>query len=74
MNNYTAVFIGGEYDMMKRKLDRKIDRVDMPELPRALSFSQEPPKMAQLCNVLSYILVGETPSGVLIYELKGGTE
>jgi hypothetical protein len=71
---YTAVFIGGEFDMTKRAVED--DRptwnfASMPKLSDALLDSNIRPETIET-HILDYNLCGRTENNVLIYEFRSG--
>jgi hypothetical protein len=72
MSEYTIFLIGGQFDMTKMKVLGRRERIELMEAPSDLSLSRTlgPESEPVMCNILTYRLVGDTPKGVLIYEIE----
>ncbi|MCK5640165.1 MAG: hypothetical protein KAJ19_05190 [Gammaproteobacteria bacterium] len=70
---YTAIFIGGEFDLTKRKLKDRRETVQFASMPgfdaRLIAVKQ--PEAIDEVKILVYRHCGTTEKGVLIYELEG---
>ena len=69
---YTAVFIGGYFDMTKRILSREEKEFSFfePPDPNTLFRHSEASAEDIPCRRIIYEMVGRTPSGVLIYDYR----
>lgn len=69
--NYQAIFVGGAFDMTKRCLNAKRDRIYFyePLDPYAILVNRAPVESVP-CRELTYKLTYETQMGTLVYELE----
>lgn len=69
---FTAIFIGGEFDLTKRVLKNDLREVFFYENIRTPRFCNS--ETAEKVLTLVYEKAGSTPNGVLIYEYAGRRE
>ena len=69
-NDYRAILVGGDFHLTSLILQHRVTSVSMYKPHDIRSLYQREEQAPVACSELTYVLVADTPKGVLVYELQ----